>query len=113
MSVSKTEKLSATVSGVVDLSQDVVHTPHVSVGIRFLDGSDPPLVVTPSAGVFSLRVRFPGTDIFEGIPAGEDVDATGDDRRFSYSEPADALQYDPSGITGAVTVEITVIGNDS
>ena len=111
MTASKTASLSATATGTIDLSQEVVNTPHVSIGIKFLDGSGN--VVAPSTGTFSLTVKHPGTDVFESISGGDDIDATGDDRRFSYSEPADVLKYDPTGITGAVTVEITIIGNDA
>lgn len=108
---SLTKKLDATATGTIDLSQKIVHLPHVVIGIKFLDGSGN--VVTPSAGTFSITIKIPGNETFHSIVGGSTIDATSSLDELSFGTNGEILKYTPTGITGAVTAEINVMGNVS
>lgn len=103
--------LSATATNTIDLSEEIAYRPHVFVGIQFRDADN--LVVTPSAGTFSITVRTVGMANFESITDGDAIDATAALAALSFATNADELKYTPVGITGAVRVQITVRGNIS
>ena len=107
----RVEKIDATVTGEIDLTQEIADTPHVFIGVRFLDVDD--LVVTPSGGTYSIKVLTYGIDDFQSIPDGDNIDATADPVALSFATNATTLQYTPVSVTGAVSVQISVTGNRS
>lgn len=111
MRVNKSEKLSATATDTIDLSQKIVHTPHVTIGIRFLNGAG--AVVTPSAGTFSIMIKVVGNEKFHNIVGGNNIDATSALDELSFAGNGETLKYVPVSIAGAVTVEINLQGNES
>lgn len=109
MTKSISATLSATATATIDLKdRQVQETPHVFIGIKFLVAG---LVVTPSAGTFSITARIRGMDNFESIPSGDAIDATAALSSLSFAGNADEIKYTPAGITGADEVRITVTGN--
>ena len=105
--ISKT--FSATVETTIDLTeQHVQETPHVFIGIKFIVAG---VVVTPTAGTFSITARVRGMDNFESIPSGDTIDATAALKSLNFAGNADELKYTPAGIVGADEVQIVVTGN--
>lgn len=102
--------ISATATDTIDL-EEIKKTPHVFIGVEFQDGGGSP--VTPGAGTFSITIKTAGTNTFESIIDGDDIDATMPLDALSFATNAIELRYTPIGITGAVNVQLTILGNSS
>jgi len=103
------ELLDANEIGEIDLSQQIVHTPHVIIVMRFLDSSGNE--VTPIAGSFSITIKVSNSQVFHSIIGGDNIDATAELSLLSYSGNGQTLKYSPLGITRADKIEIKVLGN--
>ena len=104
-------KLDASVEGTFDLGTFNETHPHTQISIGFLTSAG--VSVTPSAGVFTISVRLDGADAFELVQLGEDIDATEPVPQRSYAGIADEFKYDPTGVTGAALVRITLTATEA
>lgn len=104
-------KIDAATEGVIELlSLNELH-PHTQVAVGFLTSDG--IKATPTAGTFSLSVLLDGADEFELLQLGEDIDATEPVLQRSYTGIADKLKYDPTGVTGAALVRITMTSTEA
>jgi hypothetical protein len=102
-------RFKSTSTSTIDLTEDgVSQTPHVFIAVKFITGG---VVVTPSAGTYTIEVKGVGMDNFEAITNGTAIDATAAPATLSYATNAEELRYTPTGVTGADEVQITVTGN--
>lgn len=102
-------RVDATSQQLLDLAkQNINKTAHVFIAIRFFSSGSP---VTPSAGTYDITVQPEGMGNFIAVTGGAAIDATVAPSLLSFAANAQGLAYDPTGITGADEVEITVTGN--
>ena len=109
----KSEEISATVTGTLDLTGNILESPHVFIAVASLDSVG--AVITPTAGTYTMTVKLNGMEVFETITGGSAIDATMPVASLSFSGNPQTLQYAPTAIAGndVTNVRITVSANKS
>lgn len=101
------KKIDATATGTIDLTNGIDMVPRVFIGITFYDSG---VIVTPTAGTYTIEIMPVGMENYLGVIYGEDVEAIEEVPLLSYAGNAKTLRYTPTGIADSDRVEITLIG---
>ena len=109
----KVKEISATTTGTLDLTGNILESPHVFIAVAFLDSGG--AVITPTAGTYDITAKLNGMEVFEAITNGTAIDATAAVATLSFAGNAQSLQYAPTAIAGndVTNVRITVSANKS
>jgi len=109
----KKETISATATGTLDLTGNILKSPHIFIAVAFFDSVG--AVITPTAGTYTITIKINGMEVFETITGGSAIDATMPVATLSFSGNPQTLQYAPTAISGndVTNVRITVSANKS
>ena len=109
----KVKEISATATGVIDLTGNILKSPHVFIGIAFLDSGG--AVITPTAGTYTINIKLNGMEVFEAITGGTAIDATTAVSTLTFAGNAQSLQYVPTSVSGndVTNIRVTISANKS